>query len=192
MDLNGDLGIWGTRIAHILMYKKTKIEFKGVTVTSAKMDSSEANQKNFIRLFEEPHFMDVEYKDEPGYRPNKSAEPIYAPYYFAFQIMWSEIENRINDPVWQAIESLNDQGALRYDGIAHALIAPILDLEFQSPLRCWNALVNAAYWSGMKNGDLVLPTWEAAIELCKENNWADAQYALEYQMDIYKELQKGG
>jgi len=97
-------------------------------------------------------------------------------------------EHILNDPLYPAESAILQKGKQGYDGNEHEKTADIFHSEKNEPIRAWNALLSATYWSGTNRSETSLSAWEKAIDICKHQNWTDALDALVYQYNLYTTL----
>ncbi|MET6997334.1 hypothetical protein [Chitinophaga defluvii] len=172
-------GIWQTRLYH-LFARHLDISHVEKALKDAKLTA------NIITAFDEPLCYDNEYGGISQF-PNRAIEPDSLSVDLAALILTEEDNKWVQaDPLFPVMQELTQKRKSKYIGTAHMEAAALLDDQLDRPLRSWNALVSAAYWSGKNLQETALPAWEAAIYLCKKNKWKDALMALEYQLNEYK------
>lgn len=183
LDPSKDYGTYRTHLYH-LMLKNIKTE----DITNGTYD-----KQVVINCFEEPHFYDTEWMfSDTTHGLSNPTDARIAMGDLVKAIAESGICDDMDDPIVDPIKAMAEgEGLNTYRGFEHALAAPQFDEFRKEPRRAWNALSNATYWSGRNMGQsLPIPeTLDAAIAMSRENGWDDALAALEYQAELYKQLE---
>jgi hypothetical protein len=176
-----DLGIWETRIKNLLMSR----------AKSNRVIYGNERVKEFIlEGFLQPHGYDAEdliFTHYPVSNMSKISINAVVDYFnLAKDTLPQEF---VKSHFFQAALDI-DKSFNAYRGEEHYKAALILESE-NKPLEAWNALVSASYWAGVNNSpENVEKHWQAAIKLCKKQNWTDAFEALTYQWEWYQEYKK--
>ncbi len=88
-------------------------------------------------------------------------------------------------PLYMVIQAIEEAGYDGYVGTEHLMLAAHFDMEEDSPIYAWNALVNCGYWCAENAGVTSLGALEAAIFISEKNNWVDAHAVLVEYLDLY-------
>lgn len=173
-----DLGVWETRIKNILAQRAYIIQDDAIPYADA--------EPFLWQSFVQPHGYDSEeiYFD---YLPSLSSqcnEEIQGVVELLNAEYYEHADYIKESPLYAALVALYGKDD-SYLGVQHVEAAMIYDLEHKDPLKAWDCLVSAAYWSGLNSNETFLPAWKAAIELCERNNWKDAHDALLLQWEFY-------
>ncbi len=92
-------------------------------------------------------------------------------------------EEMTTDPFWHVVRALQSPD---YAGKEHMEVATYWDADLNEPLKCWDMLISAAYFSAVRLGETLLPTLDAVLHVAIERDWEDVAAVLSESLTLYR------